>query len=301
MFDLDGKLLGLHCDTFGDNDPLHTSAALIIAHWDDLVVGKNLDRLRLFSQRSVHRQRTEFSQSESEPTHGEEGTAIAVARAKAASVRISDIGAKVSLVSGVIVTPDGYVITCGHHGRMPGEKMSLSLHDGRTANATVLGANLVSDVGVLKITDAGTWPHAEMGHSTTTRWGDDCVLIGYPAATSGREPWVFTTQIIKPKWTLVTLPRRDDWYCRFWTSGFPQPIGGTSGGGVFDAQGHVIGVLLGGTVQQQMRHARVELFRKNWSALTANKPVQVVGTKLLAETTASLNRVAVELSAEDRH
>ena len=104
-------------------------------------------------------------------------------------------------------------------------------------------------------------------------------------------PWVRETQIIKPT---QTLPTRDEWYCQFWTSGFPESIGGASGGGVFDTQGRVIGVLLGGA-GNEMQHSRVELFRKQWDSLAASKPVDVLGSEPLAEITAAFNRIAKDL------
>src|SRR5438309_2646685 len=116
---------------------------------------------------------------------------------------------------------------------MQGQKLTVSLSDGRDASAIVLGTNLVSDVGLLKITDEGPWPHVPMGNSIMMQPGDRCVLIGYPRDRPGREPWVLKTQIIRPT---NTLPRRDEWDCEFWTSEYPQSLGGISGGGVFDAQ-----------------------------------------------------------------
>lgn len=174
------------------------------------------------------------------------------------------------------------------------EIRGLSLHDGRSAVAMVLGTNLVSDLGVLKILEDGTWPHAEMGDSSKMHPRDSCVLVGYPRTRMGREPWVFKTQIIKPT---QTNARRDDWNDTLWTSGYPESIGGASGGGVFDNQGRVIAVLLGGS-GMEMDHSRIELFRKNWSVLTANTPVEVVDAKRIAETFDFLNRVADDLATD---
>jgi hypothetical protein len=107
-----------------------------------------------------------------------------------------------------------------------------------------------------------------------------------------------------PNWT---LPRRDEWDIKFWTKGSPINTGGASGSGVFDAKGRVIGVLLGGMSGRsakgadlsQLRHARIELFRKNWEALTSSMPVQVADPNRLGDVTTALNRISNELSAED--
>ncbi len=138
VFDLHGELIGLNCIAPVNGDAILVAATLITAHWDDIVAGKNLDRVRLFSSTRI--------------AHA------ALTKAKLASVRITEIGKKESLVSGTIVTPDGYIITCGHHDRMPGEKLQVLLQDGRSTTATVLGTNLVADVGVMKMTEDGPWP-----------------------------------------------------------------------------------------------------------------------------------------------
>jgi S1-C subfamily serine protease len=295
VFNLNGELLGLNCSTPVGGDPVHAAAGVIEAHWDELAAGRNLDRVRLYSQ--------EPDSTKPLPRSDEVASKV-IAKAKTASVRISEIGAEANRVSGVIVTHDGYVITCGHHGRVPGTNMTVSLQDGRSAKAIVLGTNLVSDVGVLKIMDKGTWPYAEMGRSAEMGEGEHCVIIGYPRRKQGREPWVLATIMAKPT---ATLPSRDGWNCAFWTKGSPEDTGGASGGGVFDAQGRVIGVLVGGVSGRsangadlsQLQHSRVELFRKNWEALTSSMPIQVADPNRLADVTTTLNRIADELSAED--
>lgn len=284
VFDLDGKLLGLMASVTSGGDPLHTSAALVSAHWDDLVAGRNLDRVRLFPG-------------------GNRMPDDALAKAKAASVRISPLNAldKTPAIhaarpaSGTIVTNDGFVITCGHHNKIPGDKVQLTLNDGRSPTALVLGANRVSDIGVLKIEGDGPWPHVEMGSSAQLGPGSSCVLIGYPKAKPKQWPWVFKTQMIKPTHKMA---RRDEWYCEFWTRGFPENIGGASGGGVFDVRGNVIGVILGGmyvSPHPEMKHARVELFRKNWDAMTANGPVQRVEPSRVEQTSHAIKQLEEEL------
>lgn len=284
VFDLSGELLGLNCSSPVGGDPIHAFAALITDHWDDFVAGKNLDRERLFPKEEQQSYRK-----------GQGITDAALKMAKAASVRIGNApdDKSVTIASGTIVTADGYIITCGHHERMPGDKLQVSLRDGRTATAIVLDTNLVCDIGILKTIDDGPWPHVAMGSSARCRPGSPCLLLGYPKARRDQDTWVFRTQIIKPTQTLI---RRDDWYDEFWTESYPE-CKGASGGGVFDVDGKIVGIILGGAGQEMM-HARVELFQKNWDTLIANKHFQVLEASSIKESSGQLSRIEQSLSAK---
>ena len=90
--------------------------------------------------------------------------------------------------SGVIVTEDGYVLTAGHVSGMPGRDAYVILPDGKRLKAKTLGANESMDSGLMKITDAGPWPHAEMGRSGTLKPGEWCVAIGHPGGFQRNRP-----------------------------------------------------------------------------------------------------------------
>ena len=69
-------------------------------------------------------------------------------------------------VSGTVITANGYVATCGHHRWLPGDTVNLAFTDGRDAAAVVLGKNRICDVGLMKITGDGPWPHVDFGDSS---------------------------------------------------------------------------------------------------------------------------------------
>jgi S1-C subfamily serine protease len=88
-----------------------------------------------------------------------------------------------SLGSGVIVSPEGYVIT-NHHVIEGADDIQLALSDGRRISAKVRGTDLDTDLAVLKA-DADNLPAITLGHAEDLQVGDVVLAIGNPYGFGG--------------------------------------------------------------------------------------------------------------------
>ncbi|RQU73068.1 Do family serine endopeptidase [Burkholderia cenocepacia] len=83
-----------------------------------------------------------------------------------------------NLGSGVIVSPEGYILT-NQHVVDGADQIEVALADGRTATAKVIGSDPETDLAVLKI-NMMNLPTITLGRSDQSRVGDVVLAIGNP-------------------------------------------------------------------------------------------------------------------------
>jgi S1-C subfamily serine protease len=98
--------------------------------------------------------------------------AVAGIEARSASGRARGTG------SGVIYTPDGYLLTNSHVAQRA-DAAVVSLSDGRVCEAVRVGDDPATDLAVLRLSGSG-FPHAAFGSSTSLRVGQLVVAVGNP-------------------------------------------------------------------------------------------------------------------------
>ena len=86
--------------------------------------------------------------------------------------------------TGIVMSPDGYVIT-NYHVIKNARQIYVLLADNSQYVATVCGGDETTDIAVLKI-EAQDLPEAEFGDSDALRVGDSVVAIGDPLGTELR-------------------------------------------------------------------------------------------------------------------
>lgn len=87
---------------------------------------------------------------------------------------------QVGLGSGVIISPDGYIVT-NNHVIDGAERLEVTLNDNRNFEATIIGADPVTDLALIKIENPGDSLHViPMGNSEDLRVGEWVLAVGNP-------------------------------------------------------------------------------------------------------------------------
>jgi len=133
--------------------------------------------------------------------------------------------------SGVIVSEEGHVVTNEHvtNGK---SKISVTMHDGKTYPAVVIGEDRALDIAVIRIKADRDFKPLKFGDSGRVRQGQQALAIGNPFGLGE----TVTRGIISAKERTISDRQRD----LFQTDAAINP--GNSGGPLINIYGEIIGI-----------------------------------------------------------
>ena len=139
---------------------------------------------------------------------------------------------QVGLGSGVIVSPDGYLLT-NNHVIEGADDIEVQLADGRTATARLVGTDPETDVAVLKI-ELDALPAISFGNTDTLQVGDVVLAIGNPFGVGQTVTSGIVSALGRNQLGINTFENFIQ------TDAAINP--GNSGGALVDANGNLLGI-----------------------------------------------------------
>lgn len=142
---------------------------------------------------------------------------------------------QVGLGSGVIIRPDGYIVT-NNHVIAGADKIEVTLENNQVYSAKLVGTDPATDIALIKI-DAEDLPVVPMGNSDDLRLGEWVLAIGSPYDLRS----TITAGIVSAKGR--SMPNYDG---QFRVESFIQTDAavnpGNSGGALVNAAGELVGI-----------------------------------------------------------
>ncbi len=139
--------------------------------------------------------------------------------------------AQVGSGSGVIITPDGYIVTNNHVIKNANE-LQITLNNNKTYDAELIGADPNSDIALIKIDADRSLPYLAFGDSNDTKIGEWVLAVGNPFNLTS----TVTAGIVSAK--ARALGKADQSFIQ--TDAAVNP--GNSGGALVNTNGDLIGI-----------------------------------------------------------
>ena len=154
--------------------------------------------------------------------------------------------------SGVVVSPEGLILTAAHVIGQSGREMKVIFEDGSEAQAVSLGGSEISDAGMLKLINAVPEFYVPIAKSSKSEVGDWCFALGHPNGFDQERGLVLRVgRVIRKKEETMQTD------CRL--------LGGDSGGPLFSMDGEVIGIHSRISQDPEANfHTTIESFHSNW-------------------------------------
>jgi serine protease Do len=172
--------------------------------------------------------------------------------------------------SGVIVSPDGLILTAAHVTMKPGARVTVVMPDGTLQKATALGLDDKTDAGLAQLDRRGkkrAWPFVEVERDVgKVDVGSWCFALGHPGGWDKERGLVLRVgRVLKQKANSLETD------CVL--------MGGDSGGPLFDLKGKLIGIhsqIL--SERNQNVHVSMAPFLRSWDRMKGSQVIQTWAT-----------------------
>lgn len=161
--------------------------------------------------------------------------------------------------SGVIVSPEGLILTAAHVTAEVNEEMTVILNGGSEHKAISMGLHSESDAAMMRIIDEGEYPYVNINKNNDYRLGHWVFALGHAGGFDlERGAVVRLGRIVMENDSTLHTD------CKV--------IGGDSGGPLFDMGGELIGIhsRVSASLEQNM-HVPIREYLKHWDALKGNE------------------------------
>lgn len=165
-----------------------------------------------------------------------------------------------SIGSGVLISPEGLVLTAAHVIGGPNRPATVVLADGRRLKGHTLGAHHPMDAGMVQLEEVPEdLPYVPLAQDEKVEVGSWVVATGQPGGIlDDRSPPIRLGRI---------LAQGGEWICTDCTL-----VGGDSGGPLFNMQGEVLAIHMSIGMQAEHNfHVPVAMIRPNWEELVEGK------------------------------
>ncbi len=159
--------------------------------------------------------------------------------------------------SGVVVSPEGHVLTAAHVVGEVGARVTIIFPDGRRHRAVVSGVDAGADAAIVRLEGRGPYPYVPMARNHFAITGRWVVAIGHPNGYHfDRLPVVRLGRVIQ---TTEKTVQSD---CSL--------VGGDSGGPLFDMHGRVVGIHSRIGINNSINfHVPIQIYLRDWDTLNA--------------------------------
>lgn len=146
-----------------------------------------------------------------------------------------------SVGSGVVIHPDGFVVT-NEHVVAGADRIAVQFNlndakgDARVLEAELLNSDVDNDLAVLRIVAPGPFPYAKFGATERLMVGETTIALGCPFGIGAS----VTTGVLSAKNRPVMFKGKEVFRDFLQTSALIHP--GNSGGPLLDVNGYVIGI-----------------------------------------------------------